>query len=69
MTREQFLSRLRRFCRKTDRSFDVNKRQGKGAHYIVYVDDRKTTVQSGELTPQHVRTLLKQLDLPLDVLQ
>jgi hypothetical protein len=69
MKREQFLSRLRRWCRKNGLRVDVDTKQGKGSHYIVRVDGQKTIVQSGELTPKHVHTLLTQLGLPPDALE
>jgi hypothetical protein len=46
----------------------VDERRGKGSHLTVIVAGRKTIVQSGELTPGEVRTILRQLGLPADVL-
>jgi hypothetical protein len=62
--REQFLSRLRRYCRKNGLSMTVDVERGKGSHVTVEIVGRMTIVKSGELTPGYVALLLKQLGLP-----
>lgn len=69
MKRQQFLSRLRRYCRKSGIPLQVDEIKGKGSHIVVIVGDKRTVVQSGELKPPVVSTLLKQLDLPPDALK
>ncbi len=65
-TREQFLQRLRRYCRENDFEFEILPKRGKGSHYLVRVNDKTTTVQSGDLPPHRAKGLLKQLGLPGD---
>jgi mRNA interferase HicA len=67
--REQLLSRLRRYCRKSGLVFDSSAKRGKGSHITVRVGDRTTTVKAGELSPGYVGLLLRQLDLPPDALR
>jgi hypothetical protein len=68
MKREQFLSRLRKFCRKTGRQMTVRTDIGKGSHIGVQLDSGATIVKFGELSRNEVRTMLKQLGLPPDAL-
>ena len=68
MKREQFLSHLRRYCRKTGLAMIVDQRRGKGSHLTVIIAGRKTIVPSGELKPGEIRTILRQLGLPPDAL-
>jgi mRNA interferase HicA len=67
--REQLLSRLRRYCRKSGLAFESSAKRGKGSHITVRVGDRTTTVKAGELSPGYVGLLLRQLDLPPDALR
>lgn len=69
MKREQFLSRLRQYCRKQGLPFRINEERGKGSHVTVYVGGLFTIVQAGELKPFHVTRVLKQLGLPPDALR
>jgi hypothetical protein len=61
--REQFVRLLRREARKAGLEFRIETSQGKGSHYRVYVGNRFSIVQSGELTPTMVKTIRKQLGL------
>jgi hypothetical protein len=65
VNRDSFLRELRRYCRKTGRSFEWIAVRGKGGHGIVKVDDLSTVVQT-TLRPLHIETILKQLGLPKD---
>ena len=69
MKRDRFLSRLRRYCRKHNLTYEVDQARGKGSHITVFVGDRRTVVKGGELTPGYVALLLKQLRLPPDALE
>ena len=51
MKREQFLRQLRREAREAKVEFRVDESEGKGSHYRVYFGERRTIVQSGDLTP------------------
>jgi hypothetical protein len=69
MKREQFVARLRRYCRKNGLTFAVDYELGKGSHAAVFAGDRRTIVKSGEITPKEMRNMLKQLGLPHDALE
>lgn len=69
MTRDQFLSCLRRYCRKNGLAFRIDSERGKGSHVRVFVGDRSTIVKAGELKPHIVGLLLRQLGLPKDALR
>jgi hypothetical protein len=62
VNRDAFLRDLRRYCRKTGRSFEWIAVRGKGGHGIVTVDGLSTVAQ----TTLHIETILKQLGLPKD---
>ena len=69
MNRDQFIRRLKRFCRETGRAVPVvDPARGKGSHARIAVDDKKTTIKAGEFSPRYVALLLKQLGLPPDAL-
>lgn len=63
MNREDFLRKLRKYARKKDLSFDLQKDRGKGAHYRVRLGEKVATVQSGELSPFNIRRLCEQLGI------
>lgn len=46
--------------------FEVFADRGKGSHYRVLLGDRMTTIQSGELSALHVRTIKRQLGVEQD---
>lgn len=64
MNREQFLKALRKECRKSGWSLEVDTKLGKGSHYRITVNGRKTTVKSGELSPVFIKIIRDQLGLP-----
>jgi hypothetical protein len=63
MNRTHFLRALRQEARTLGFAFRIDKAAGKGSHYRVYVGDKFTTVQSGELTPLMIKTIRRQLGL------
>jgi hypothetical protein len=68
-TWEQFLSALRRWCRKNGiADFRVVAERGAGSHVKVYANGRETIVKDGELSPVYVQVVLKQLGLPKDAI-
>lgn len=63
MKREALLRELRKLAKRQGKDFEVFTDRGKGSHYRVRFDDRITTIQSGELSALHVRTIRKQLGI------
>jgi len=64
MTREQLLRELRKECKSRGwADFQIDKKLGKGSHYRVSVNGRKTTVKSGELSPGYCNLIREQLGL------
>jgi hypothetical protein len=66
MKREALIRELRKLARKQGLQFDVFINRGKGSHYRVRLGDRMTTIQSGELSALHVRTIMRQLGIEQD---
>ena len=64
MTRGQFLRRLRKYCRKFGLTISVEESRGKGSHVTVEVENRRTIVKGGELSPIYIKLVLRQLDIP-----
>ncbi len=63
MNREALIRELRKLAREQDKIFEIFTNRGKGSHYRVRFGDRMTTIQSGELSNLHVRTIRKQLGI------
>lgn len=63
MKREQLLQELRKLARDMKVEFEVVEDKGKGSHYRVKFDGRRTTIKSGELTPTYVRLVKRQLGI------
>ena len=63
VTRQQFLMELRRLARREGKRLVVYEDEGKGSHYRVSYNGRKTTLKSGELTPAYIRLVKKQLGI------
>jgi len=61
MKREQVIRQLRKEAKERGWSFVVDTELGKGSHYRIEVNGRKTTIKSGELTPLYVEIIRKQL--------
>ncbi len=68
MNRSQFISKARRYCRKTNRRMSVDFTMGKGSHARITIDGKTTTIKQGDLSPAYVALLLKQLMIPRDAL-
>lgn len=62
MNRDQLIRALRRYARRNELAFDVDRNKGKGSHYIVTVGSIKTTIQD-KLTPGRIERILKQLGI------
>ncbi|PLX36960.1 MAG: hypothetical protein C0605_07780 [Hyphomicrobiales bacterium] len=63
MTREQLIKTLKKEARKAGVRFEIDTKKGKGSHYRVKYGNRVSTIQSGELSPLHVKTIRRQLGL------
>lgn len=61
MKREALIRDLRQYARKHNLSFEVDTAAGKGSHYRVRLGTEVTTIQSGELSPFHVKRIREQL--------
>jgi hypothetical protein len=67
MSRDQLIRALRKYARKRNIRFELDKTKGKGSHYLVFVGDKFTTLQH-EMTPGRIERVLKQLDVsPADL--
>ena len=62
MNREDLIRALRKYCRKNGIRFELDTKRGKGAHYLVIVGDRRTTLQSN-MSAHIIRLALKQLGI------
>jgi hypothetical protein len=63
MTRDQLLRQLRRECKSRGWVLEVDKKLGKGSHYRLSVNGRKTTIKAGELSPRYCELIREQLGL------
>ena len=63
MKREQLLRELRTECKARGWDLEIDKKLGKGSHYRVSANGRKTTVKSGELSPGYCNLVREQLGL------
>ena len=63
MNRDSLIRDLRKLARERGITFEVFENRGKGSHYRVRFGSKMSTIQSGELSKLHVRTIMKQLDL------
>jgi len=68
VNRDGFLRALRRYCRKNGMFFRLDEARGKGGHAVVWVGERRTTVQS-DLNESRVERILKQLGLDKNALR
>ena len=63
MNGREFVSRARRYARRTGQGFRFDARRGKGSHGMLYVGERRTVVRHGELKPGTLRNMLRQLEI------
>lgn len=63
MKRDDLIRELRGLARKEGVAFTVVPGRGKGSHYRVEFGEKRTTIQSGELTPLMVRRIKRQLGI------
>ena len=63
MKREQFLIELRRIARERNAELEVIENRGKGSHYRLKLNGKRSTLKSGDLSPQYMRLVKKQLGI------
>jgi len=63
MKREQFLIELRKLAREMNVELEIVENRGKGSHYRIKFDGRRTTLKAGDLSPQYVKLVRKQLGI------
>lgn len=63
MNGKEFVRRARRYARKTGQTFVLDVTHGKGSHGRVYIGDYYTTVKYGEIPPDLLADMLKQLGI------
>jgi len=67
MNREQLVRALRKSARDRGVFFEVDRKSGKGSHYRVQFDERRSTIQD-KLNPGRIERILKQLGIdPADL--
>ena len=63
MKREQFLIELRKYARSIDAELVVVENRGKGSHYRIKLNGKRTILKSGDLSPQYIKMVKKQLGI------
>lgn len=63
MKRELVLRLLRDEAKARGWTLEIDMRLGKGSHYRIAVNGRKSTIKSGELSPVYIDLIRKQLGL------
>lgn len=63
MKREALIRELRRMAGKAGLEFAVVPNHGKGSHYLVQFGSKRTIIQSGELKPDRVKDIRRQLGI------
>ena len=57
------MRRARRYARKNRLYFSFDPAKGKGSHGTVYVGSRNATVQPGEIAPNTLASMFRQLGI------
>lgn len=63
MKREQFLAELRKLAREMNVELEIVENRGKGSHYRIKFNGKRTTLKSGDLSPQYIKLVKKQLGI------
>lgn len=63
MNGKEFIRRARAWARDRGLECKVDPSRGKGGHQTIYVGDRWTTVQTGELKPGTLSAMFRQLGI------
>ena len=63
MNGREFVRRVRRYARKNGLDFHFDPARGKGSHGEVYVGNRRTIVQHGEIRKGTMVAMLRRLEI------
>ena len=63
MNGREFIRRARRYARRRELEFYFNPAKGKGSHGTVYVGDRETQVQHGEIATGTLLSMFRELGI------
>ena len=63
MNGREFIRRARRYARRRELEFYFNPAKGKGSHDTVYVGDRETQVQHGEIATGTLLSMFRELGI------
>ena len=63
MNGREFIRRASRYARRNRLEFHLDTRHGKGSHQTIYLGDRYTRVQYGEISLGTLSAMLKDLDI------
>ena len=63
MNRNEFLRQALRYARRNGLEYYYYPDRGKGSHGRLYIGERFTTVQNGEITRPMLATMLRQLGI------
>ncbi len=62
MKRREFIKKIRKLAKEKGLEVTIDKRKGKGSHYMAFVGDRRATIPK-KLPPPLREAILKQLGL------
>ena len=63
MNGREFVRRARRYARANGLEWSFDPARGKGSHGRIYVEERYTTVQHGEISPGLLLDMLRDLNI------
>jgi hypothetical protein len=63
MKRDQVIRLLREEAKALGWSLEIDMKSGKGSHYRIEVNGRKSIIKSGELSPLYIEIIRRQLGL------
>ena len=63
MNGREFVRRARRYARVNGLEYYFDPARGKGSHGRIYVEERYTTVQHGEISPGLLLDMLRDLNI------
>ncbi len=63
MNGREFIRRARRYARRNGLEFYFDSSHGKGSHGTIYVGDRRTRVQYGEISTGTLMSMLRDLNI------
>ena len=63
MNGREFIRRARRYARRNGLEWAFDPQQGRGSHGTFYLGNRRTTVQHGEIKPETLFSMLRDLGI------